>query len=308
MNELLAHVSIDGAVAVISRISPALFIVEVVFLVYTYRSTRDVWVRALKLPLVIQLGHVLFGSFLYVEAFINTQSYFAKFAPLQVSVSLIGFVYAYVVWELGHYIHHWTCHKVRLLWCIHAPHHAPDHMNLSVAGANFFYQATYAVFVRTAVCAALGVPPPLLVFIMAIDGCWGSLIHVSEEIWRRGRLPGWLGRFILSPIHHRIHHASNPEYIDRNYCNTLPLWDKVFGTFQDAIEGVPPRYGITRGVKPGSFVDLYFGEFMRLAVDVARAGSLRDSILYVVMPPGWKPKADEPGVTALASEAGETKH
>jgi hypothetical protein len=162
-------------------------------------------------------------------------------------------------------------------------------MNLTVIHANFLYQATYATFVRTAVCTALGVPMPLLLFVMAIDGCWGSLIHVSEEAWKSGRLPGVLGRMFLSPVHHRIHHASNPEYIDKNYCNTLPLWDKVFGTFQDEIKGVPPRYGLTRTVKPGSFADLYFGDLRLLAARLGGGAQFEEAVLYLVMPPGWKP-------------------
>lgn len=293
MSDLFGNLGLDDAAAVISRISPVLFIVEVIFLVYIYRAASDVWSRALKLPLAVVLGHVLFGSFLYVDAFVSTQSYFAKVAPFQVSIGVAGFLYAYVVWELGHYIHHWTLHKVRLLWSMHATHHAPGHMNLAVANTVFFYEATYAAFVRTAVCTAMGVPLRLLLFVMTVDACWGALIHVSEEAWRKGRLPGPLGRFFLNPIHHRVHHARNPEYIDKNYCTALPLWDKIFGTFQDEIEGVPLQYGITRPLKPNSLADLYFGEILLLLRDVAGARSIWIAILYLVMPPGWKPKPQD---------------
>jgi len=210
-------------------------------------------------------------------------------------MSVSGFLYGYLAWELGHFVAHWSCHKVRLLWCLHSTHHAPTHMNLAVANANFFYQAAYSIFVKTAVCSALGVTTEILVLIAVIDACWGGLIHVSEEAWRKGRLPSFLNKIILSPIHHRIHHGCNPEYIDKNYCNTLPLWDKVFGTFQDEIKGVPVRYGVTRGVKEGCFFDLYFGEFLLLGRDLVNADSAREVMLYLFMPPGWTPRriADE---------------
>jgi sterol desaturase/sphingolipid hydroxylase (fatty acid hydroxylase superfamily) len=289
----LLHPSLADVVSLIAPIFPVLFALEMVFLVYIYRGSFNVLSRAVKLPLLIYVAHWAVGTFLYIDVFLSTQRFFSQLALFHVPVTVAGFLYAYVIWELGHFISHWSCHKVRLLWCIHAPHHAPNHMNLAVTNANFMYQETYATFVRTAICSALGVPMPLLLLAIVVDTCWGSLIHVSEEAWRKGRLPGLLGRVILSPIHHRVHHACNPEYIDKNYCNTLPLWDKVFGTYQDEIEGVPPRYGITRTLKPGSFVDLYFGEIVLLLKDVAGARSFTNAVLYVVMPPGWKPKACE---------------
>jgi sterol desaturase/sphingolipid hydroxylase (fatty acid hydroxylase superfamily) len=124
---------------------------------------------------------------------------------------------------------------------------------------------------------------------MVVDGCWGSLIHIGHDLMPSGRL-GWLNNVILTPSHHRVHHARNPVYIDKNYCNLLPIWDRVFGTYQAELPSVKPEYGITRNVKENSFIDAYFGEFALLFKDVRNAPSWRARLLYVFMPPGWDPK------------------
>jgi sterol desaturase/sphingolipid hydroxylase (fatty acid hydroxylase superfamily) len=150
-------------------------------------------------------------------------------------------------------------------------------------------QGTYATLVRTAICALLGVPIELLILCVVIDSCWGSLIHFSEELWPSGKFGFFIDRFILTPSDHRVHHSSNSEYIDTNYCNTLPIWDKIFGTLRREIPGVKPRYGLSRPQKPNSLLDMYFGEVGLLWQDIKSAASWRERILYLAMPPGWKP-------------------
>jgi len=98
---------------------------------------------------------------------------------------------------------------------------------------------------------------------------------------------GFLNRIILTPSHHRVHHAKNPLYMDTNFCNLLNIWDKVFGTFQPERNDVPVQYGITRKMNPNSFLDVYFGEIVYLVKDIAHAPGIKNKLLYIVMPPGW---------------------
>ena len=95
--------------------------------------------------------------------------------------------------EFAHFIYHFLGHKVRLFWCLHSTHHAPENMNLSVTYAHFFLEAPYADVIRTSICIFLGVNPPLLFLIMFIDGTWGAFIHVGENILKNGRL-GFLNK------------------------------------------------------------------------------------------------------------------
>jgi sterol desaturase/sphingolipid hydroxylase (fatty acid hydroxylase superfamily) len=209
-----------------------------------------------------------------------------------------GFVLGYVAWEFGHFWYHFLAHKVRLFWCLHSTHHAPSSMNLSISWAHFFLEAPYADIIRTSICMVLGVPPVMLFAIMFIDGTWGSFIHIGESLMKKADL-GVLGKFILTPSHHRVHHAKNLKYMDTNYCNLLNIWDRIFKTYQPEIEEEKIVYGITRDVDPGNFSDAYFGEIVLLAKDVFQAPGIVNKVKYLFMPPGWSHSGEHKTVSAL---------
>jgi sterol desaturase/sphingolipid hydroxylase (fatty acid hydroxylase superfamily) len=281
--------TLPGLEAVIAPIFPLLLLVEAAFLVWVNRRSLSSLSRAYKVPALMHVTNIVLSAVINLQVFLWAQRHFSAIAPFEAGVGWLGFVYAFLVWELSHFLFHYSCHNVRLLWTVHAAHHAPNHMNLSVIYSGSVLETMYANLVRTMICSVLGVPLPLLVLVMAIDACWGALIHMSEELWPSGALGGKLGRLILSPRHHRIHHATNAEYIDKNYCNTLPIWDLAFGTFQAEIPGVRPRYGLARKVRENSFLDMYFGEMTLLMRDMVKAPSFKAMLLYPIMPPGWQP-------------------
>ncbi|MBY0573942.1 MAG: sterol desaturase family protein [Undibacterium sp.] len=201
-----------------------------------------------------------------------------------------AYLIAFVVWELSHFIFHYSSHKVRLLWCLHAPHHAPEHMSLLLIYSNTLLQGMYAQFIRISIGSILGLDHYLLMFCMAIDFCWGALIHVDERLWKTGKT-GWkvVDKLFLMPIHHRIHHSNHAAYIDTNYCNTLPIWDRVFGTYQEAHADEKLSYGLVRACNSTSFIDAHFGDLILLLKDVWRAEKWSDKLLFLVMPPNWTP-------------------
>jgi sterol desaturase/sphingolipid hydroxylase (fatty acid hydroxylase superfamily) len=159
-------------------------------------------------------------------------------------------------------------------------------MNLSVSYAHFFLEAPYADFIRTSICIVLGVEPALLFFIMFIDGFWGGFIHVGENFLKDGRL-GYFNKIILTPSHHRVHHAQNPLYMDTNFCNLLNIWDRILGTWQPEDKNIKIDYGITRQMNPHNFFDVYFGEIVVLWKDVKKAPGWKNKLRYIYMPPGW---------------------
>jgi sterol desaturase/sphingolipid hydroxylase (fatty acid hydroxylase superfamily) len=226
------------------------------------------------------------GQFLSIAMVAFCIGVFEKHAIFKTSFTWYWLIYGYIAWELSHFVYHYLAHKVRLLWCLHSTHHAPETMNLSVTYAHFILEAPYADFIRTTICILLGVNPPLLFLIMFIDGTWGGFIHVGENIMKDGRM-GFLNRIILTPSHHRVHHARNPLYMDTNFCNLLNIWDRVFGTLEPERKEIPIEYGITRPISRTSFWDMYFGEIVALARDVYHAPGLKNKFLYLFMPPGW---------------------
>lgn len=291
----------EGLAAVVAPLAPLLLAVEV-FRSLVLRTFR---IGAYRIPVLACLTNALIGRFVSVGTVLVCIGLLAPLAPLRLPMNAWGFVVGYVVWELAHYVYHCLGHKVRLLWCLHATHHAPEHMNLSVSHAHFFLEAPYADLVRTSICILLGVPPPMLFVIMLIDGTWGAFIHVGDALLRKADL-GVLGRFVLTPSHHRVHHARNAAYVDTNYGNLLNIWDRLFGTYQPERPDLAPEYGIAGRTGSTGFLDAYFGELVALARDVRRAPGPRNKLMYLFMPPGWSHTGEHRTVAVLKRERMQT--
>lgn len=287
-----------GFAGAIGPLLPFLLVFEIIRALWTHTFRG----REYRVIFFIYLFNRVISGWVSIAATAFAIGAFTPLQPFSLGISWYGLLYGYVVWELGHFIYHYTTHKVRILWCLHSTHHAPEDMNLAVNHAHFFLEAPYADIVRTSTCILLGVTPPLLFLIMFIDGTWGTFIHIGDHVMKDARL-GWLERWVLTPSHHRVHHSRNPLYIDTNFCNLLNIWDRVFGTLQHEQPAIRPEYGITRKVNAGSFLDVYFGEIVLLARDVWTAPGLLNKLKYLVMPPGWSHTGDHKTAAMLRKAA-----
>ncbi|WP_295792657.1 sterol desaturase family protein [Mucilaginibacter sp.] len=279
--------TLKGIEAAIGPILPLILVFEVIRAAF-YKRFK---VFDYKISFFTFVFNAFIGQVISIGAYVFCVGLFQPHAIFDTTFTWYWFIYSYVVWEFSHFIYHFLAHKVRILWCLHSTHHAPSSMNLSVSYAHFFLEGPYATVIRTSICMLLGVNPAVLAVIMFVDGTWGGFIHIGENIANDARF-GFLGKIILTPSHHRVHHAKNPKYMDTNFCNLLNIWDKVFGTYQPEDRDMPIEYGITRPMKPHSFLDAYFGEIVGLAKDVAKAPGLKNKVLYIVMPPGWSHTGD----------------
>ena len=276
--------SFEGITSVILFLMPIFLVIEIIRSVFILKKG----VRAFVVPILIDGFNRIIGRFVSLSAGAYCIALFRPFAPFQTSFTWYWFVYAYIVWELGHFIYHYLSHKVRLFWCLHSTHHTPEEMNMSVSYSHFFLEYAYSDIIRTSISMLLGVNPIMFAMIATIDWIWAEFNHISENTLKDARL-GILGNFILTPSHHRVHHSRNDLYLDKNFGNLLNIWDKVFNTYQDELKEVKPEYGITRKINSRSFWQVYFGETIELVKDVYKAKSLKHKLMYIVMPPGWKP-------------------
>jgi len=211
-----------------------------------------------------------------------------KIGLFTINLKWYSWIYAYLCWEFATWVFHFSSHRVRILWCIHAPHHAPSELNMTVNWVHFFAESYYSTLVHLVILTLLGIQPVMFIAIMAISSAWGIFTHISERALKNGHL-GILHYLLITPSHHRAHHAKNPLYVDTNFATVVPLWDWVFGTLQPLKEEVKADFGLTRELDVTNFWDLYFGEFLLLYRDVKSADTLKNKLLYVVMPPGWTP-------------------
>jgi sterol desaturase/sphingolipid hydroxylase (fatty acid hydroxylase superfamily) len=272
----------DGIASLIYPIIPLLILLEFILgLVYKKPQTK-----VYKAAFMIYVFNRIVGRFIAIGMVGLIIGWLQPIALFQTSGAWYWFIYGYIIWEFAHFIYHYLGHKVRLFWCFHATHHTPEEMNLSVTHAHFFLEAPYADTIRTSICILMGISPELLFLIMFIDGTYGAFIHVGENLIKDARF-GWLNKIILTPSHHRVHHARNPLYMDTNFCNLLNIWDRIFKTYQEEDMELKPEYGITRPIKSGNFIDMYFGELIELVRDVWSAPGLSNKLAYIIMPPGW---------------------
>ena len=274
--------SYEGIVALILPIIPLLLFIEV-FMGFIHKKPQT---KVYKVIFLIYLFNRILGRFIAIGMVAFCIGALEPLAIIKTSMTWYWFIYGYLVWEFAHFIYHFLAHKVRLFWCLHATHHSPEEMNLSVSHAHFFLEAPYADFIRTSICILMGIDPIMLFTIMFIDGTYGAFIHVGENLIKDARF-GFLNKIMLTPSHHRVHHARNPLYLDTNYCNLLNIWDRIFGTYQEENPNLDIDYGITRPIDSGNFVHVYFGEIIHLARDVINAPGILNKLRYVFYPPGW---------------------
>ncbi len=240
----------------------------------------------------------LLPKLLLIHVFWIWLPHFQKIRLFTINLKWYSWIYAYFCFEFASWVYHFGLHRVRFLWCLHAPHHSPTELNLTVNWLTFFAEGYYATFVYLVVLTLFGINPVMFVSIMLISTTWGMFAHVSERALKNGQL-GILKHLIITPAHHRVHHAKHPLYVDRNFGAVVPLWDWIFGTLQPIKEDVRVDYGLARDLDVTNFCDLYFGEILLLYRDVKNARTLKNKFLYIVMPPGWDPACSAKTAWAL---------
>jgi sterol desaturase/sphingolipid hydroxylase (fatty acid hydroxylase superfamily) len=192
-----------------------------------------------------------------------------------------GWTVTIVGWDLAYYWQHRAEHEVRLLWACHVNHHSSQRYNLSTALRQPWTPWSHLLFYPW--LALVGVRPWMILAAEGIDLIYQFWVH-TEAI---GRLPRWFELVFNTPSHHRVHHGSNPEYLDRNYGGILIVFDRLFGTFQPEV--APVRYGLTKDISTYNPLRIAFHEYAALGRDLRAAHSWRDRAGHVLRGPGWTP-------------------
>jgi sterol desaturase/sphingolipid hydroxylase (fatty acid hydroxylase superfamily) len=187
--------------------------------------------------------------------------------------------------DFTYYWLHRFDHEVRLFWAVHVTHHSSEHMNFTVGFRSSVFQPLYR-FIYFIPLAWLGFKPLDIVFIYSATQIWGIFVHTDLI----GKM-GWLEYILVTPSHHRVHHASNPKYLDKNMGMFLIVWDQLFGTFQPELpdeEYQQKKYGLTKPLDKSSPVHLVFHEWLEIRRDLGRRDiSWREKWFYLFGPPGW---------------------
>ena len=201
----------------------------------------------------------------------------------------IGF--AWWVWPvalvLDDFVYYWShrfAHTVRWFWADHVVHHSSQHYNLTTALRQpWFSVLTLKWMWLGSILILIGFHPLVIASVGALNLIYQFWIH-TEAV---GKCPSWFEAVMNTPSHHRVHHATNPIYLDRNYAGIFIVWDKMFGTFQPELEHEACRYGVVKNLGTYNPLVISVHEWLGIIQDINRAPTLKAKLLYLLAPPGW---------------------
>ena len=205
-----------------------------------------------------------------------------QFRLIEIGWAWWAWIACFVLDDFNYYWAHRTGHRVRWFWASHVNHHSSQHYNLSTALRQTWTGFFALSFVFRIWPALLGVHPGMLAIVGGFNLIYQFWIH-TEAI---GRCPRWFEAVLNTPSHHRVHHATNPRYLDRNYAGVFIVWDRMFGSFTPELDEDPVRYGLVRQL--GTFALLWsvFHEWVGIARDMW-AAPWRYKLGYLLKEPGW---------------------
>jgi len=208
-----------------------------------------------------------------------------NFALFNFESSFLLYIIAFIGIDFAGYWVHRINHSINYFWNHHIIHHSSEEFNLACAlrqSISNFFSLTFVFLIPTAL---LGIPAEIVTFL--------APIHLFAQYWYHTRLIGKLGfleHIIVTPSHHRVHHAINKEYLDKNLSQVFIIWDKIFGTFQEELDDVPPVYGVKRPLRSWNPILINFSHLFLLFKDAWRTKSIMDKFRIWFMPTGWRPK------------------
>lgn len=212
------------------------------------------------------------GLFYFVFVWIHEH-----FALFRIPQNPLTWILLFLLTDFVWYWYHRLGHEVNLLWATHVVHHQSEDYNFTVSVRITVFQAL-ARCVFWSFIPLLGFPPHMIAIMLLIHGIYPFFTHTQMI----GRL-GFLEYFLVTPSHHRVHHSSNPEYLDKNYGDVLIIWDKLFGTFVP--ETVTPVYGLTAPLKSYSFLWQHFHFFLEMGVAFKRAKGWKNCLSVLIGKP-----------------------
>ena len=210
--------------------------------------------------------------FLYQFRLLTVNDVMPVWAAWLLTLVMIDFVF---------YWYHRSAHRIRFLWAIHMNHHSSVEMNFSVA----FRQAWFGPISKAPfyiIMPLVGFDPSITVVVALFSRLWGVLGHTQwiDKL-------GWLDGIFNTPSTHRVHHGTNPEYVDSNYGNFLIVWDRLFGTYSK--EQAPVIFGLVKNLETNNPVKITFYTWSAMVSDVKGAQSFDEILGYIFGPPDWSP-------------------
>ena len=211
--------------------------------------------------------------------------FYERLKVIELEESILLYFIAFVCVDFASYCHHRLKHSINIFWNMHVIHHSSEEFNLACALRQSITNNLGIGILFLVPAALLGVPPKMISVL--------GPLHLFGQFWYHtrhiGKL-GWLEYILVTPSQHRVHHAINKEYIDKNLAAIFCIWDRAFGTFQEELDDVPCVYGTLKPVRTWNPILINFQHLWFLTQDAWYTNSIKDKLKIWFMPTGWRPK------------------
>jgi sterol desaturase/sphingolipid hydroxylase (fatty acid hydroxylase superfamily) len=217
--------------------------------------------------------------------FLSYEWLLSKIALQHLEANVFSYIIGFFVIDFYGYWSHRLAHQINFLWNKHAIHHSSEEFNLACALRQPIASLVNLFTFLLIPAALLGVPASVIAITLPL--------HLFLQFWyhtKHIKKMGFLEHIIVTPSHHRVHHAINPEYLDKNHSQIFIFWDKLFGTFQAELDDVPPVFGITRPANTWNPIKINFQHLSLLIQDAWRAENWKDKFTIWFKPTGWRPE------------------
>lgn len=209
--------------------------------------------------------------------------YFSQYAQIKSWNPIVYWSLLFLFEDFLFWVEHYVDHSSRFFWAVHVTHHSSEEYNLSTGFRSSVFMPFYR-FMYFIPLAVTGFDPIDIIFMYALTQTYGILVHTQAI----KKLPRWVEYIFVTPSHHRVHHASNAPYLDKNMGMVLIIWDRIFGTFVEEMDEEPPHYGLTTPIdKPHHPVKIVMHEWQNIAQDLKKKVSFKTKLGYMFQPPGW---------------------
>jgi sterol desaturase/sphingolipid hydroxylase (fatty acid hydroxylase superfamily) len=240
-----------------------------------------------RTSMLMGLGSLASTLLFKVGAFVVYNAVFVYLAPFELPMhTWWSWVIAIAGVDLAYYFSHRFVHRVNVGWAAHQAHHSSEYMNFGTALRQKWNP--WFEFFFFLPLPFLGIAPWVIYLAFGFNLIYQFFVHteVVGKLWRPLEL------VMNTPSHHRVHHGSDPEYLDKNYAGIFIVWDRMFGSFVE--EKQRPTYGLTKPVETYNLLKLQYGDYAQIVRNVRASSRWRDKLGYLFGPPGWEPKDHVP--------------
>lgn len=207
-----------------------------------------------------------------------------RLSIMNVSSGWLTWAVAFIAIDFAGYWNHRLSHHINIFWNTHVIHHSSEEFNLACALRQSISNVVGYTAILLIPAALVGVPYQVI-SVLAPLHLFGQFWYHTQHI---GKL-GWVEYILVTPSQHRVHHAINAQYIDKNLGQIFSIWDRMFGTFQEELDEVPPRYGVLKPAETYNPLWINFQHFYNLCFDAWHAKNWYDKLRIWFMPTGWRP-------------------